>query len=255
MSRLHFLLASLPLAVAACDAKPETAPAPVASVLAPSTAPSASPATARTFLVDPTGTTRIDMPGKDEHIQARTTAAGGSLTIDAAALQNSRGEVRIDLGTLTTSTFDDEKKNAEQTKHARTWLETVVDGVVHEEHRWAVLAVRSVDVAGATSLASVPLTGGLRTVKAVVHGDVLIHGHRVERAVPVVLDFSYGPGAAATAPGAVRIRTEKPMNVVLKEHEVMPRDPVGKLLKWTSELTNRVATDAHVDVDLKASAP
>lgn len=244
-------VAGLLVALAGCESKPERAPAPAASVLAPSTAPAT--AKTRPFVVDPSGTTSVDMPGKGEHIKARTTAARGTLTIEPTALQNSRGEVQIDLTTLTTSTFDDAKKNATQTTHARTWLEVVVDGAVKEENRFATLAIRSIDVTGESDLTKIPLSAGARQVKAVVHGDVLIHGHKVERAVPVLLDFSYADGAPGDAPSALRIRTEKPMNIVLKDHEVMPRDPVGKLLTWTSELTNRVATDANIDVDLKAS--
>ena len=255
MGRSHLLSAArslVLLACFACDSKPDVAPAPAASGLAPSTA--AATATTRAFVVDPASTTTIDMPGKDEHIKARTSAAKGTFTIEPGALQNSRGEVRIDLASLTTNTFEDAKKNADQTTHARTWLEAVVEGAVKEEHRYAVLAVRSLDVAGTSDLSKVPLNAGTRQVKAVVHGDVLVHGHKVERAIPVVLDFAYANGGAAVASNALRIRTEKPLNIVLKEHEVMPRDPVGKVLIWTSELASRVATDANVDVDLKAAA-
>lgn len=239
------------VSIAGCDSKPQQAPAPAATALPPSSAPVT--AKTRSFVIDPTGTSRIDMPGKSEHIKAHTSAARGTLSVEPTALQNSRGEVQIDLSTLSTETFDDPGKNAEQTKHARTWLEVVVDGTVKEENRYATLAIRSVDVIGETDLTKVPVNAGVRQAKAVVHGDVLVHGHKVERSVPVILDFSYADGAPGDAPTALHIRTEKPLALVLKEHEIMPRDPVGKLLKWTQELTSRVNTDANVDVDLNAS--
>lgn len=241
----------------ACEQKPDKGTAPVASTLAPSL-PTDAATQALTFVIDPASTSSIDMPGKDEHIKAKTSAATGSLSVDPSALGNTRGEIKIDLATLTTKTFDDPKRDGEQTTHARTWLEAVVDGKVQEPYRYAVLAVRSVEIVGEAALDKLPLGkvdgADVRHAKAVVHGDLLVHGHKVERAVPVGLDFSYAsPTAPANAPIALRIRTEKPMAITLKDHEVMPRDPVGKLLKWTSELTNRVATEANVDVDLKAT--
>ena len=240
------------LSSAACKSSSDPTPAPSASTLAPSSA--VVTATTLTFVIDPASTTSIDLPGKEEHIVARTTAAKGRLTVDPHALSKSRGEVQIDLASLTTTTFPDAAKNEQQTTHARTWLEAVVNGRPEEANRWAVLAVRSLDVTGDDDLGQRPLEGAVRKVSAVVHGDVLVHGHKVVRAIPVGLEFGYAGAAGEGAPTTLHVVTEKPFTLVLKEHEIMPRDPASKVLQWTAELTHRVATDANVAVDLKATA-
>jgi hypothetical protein len=131
------------------------------------------------FEVDSAGTTTIDMAGPNQHSKADTSSAAGILEVDPSPLGNSRGEVRIDLATLTTHTFDDADKNATQTKHAR----------------------------GAS-------------------GD--------------------------SVPRALEIKTRRPMRLVLKEHDIVPRDPVGAALQWTATLVSKVAETAEASVDLTA---
>lgn len=247
--------------VAACKGGDARNAAPAAKDLAPSSPEPHGPITA--FVVDASGKTTIDMPGLKEDIKADTTAATGSLAVDTANLANSRGEVKIDLSTLATHTFDDAEKNASQTRHARTWLEAVVDGKASEAHRWAVFAVRAVDDLSAMDLSTVARSRDgkdeVRVVTATVHGEVLVHGHKVNRDVPVVLTFRYPPEAAPSSgasPVALRIQTRQPMRLVLKEHEIVPRDPIGTALQWTATLVSKVAQTADVSVDLTAtSAP
>jgi hypothetical protein len=250
------LLAAL-ASVTACSKNADNGSvAPAATALASS---SASPAARVTkFEIDSTGKTTIDMPGLKEHIKADTSGAAGILDVDLSNLGNSRGEVRIDLATLTTHTFDDADKNATQTKHARTWLEAVVDGKVNEANRWAVLALRSIDGLSVSDLSKVtPSRDGndeLRKVTATVHGEVLVHGHKVSRDVPVELQFRYAPGASTDAvPRSLEIKTLQPMRLVLKEHEIVPRDPIGAALQWSAMLVSKVAETADVSVDLTAT--
>lgn len=242
--------------VTGCSKKAESpAEAPAATVLASS--PNAPRAHVLALAIDPNGTTRIDMPGLSEHIKAGTSAAAGSLELDPGDLGNSRGEVRIDLTTLTTHTFDDADKNANQTKHARTWLETVVDGKVNESNRWALLVIRGVHDLSASDLTKVPAArgaaGDVRVVTATVSGEILLHGHKVSREIPVELTFHYPPDAAAEQPLlAMDIKTRAPLRLVLKEHDIVPRDPVGAALQWTATLVSKVAETADVSVDLTA---
>jgi hypothetical protein len=139
----------------------------------------------------------------------------------------------------------------------RGGLEAVVDGKVNDANRWAGLAVRSVDALSASDLSKVtPSRGGndeWRSVTATVHGDVLVHGHRVSRDIPVELRFLYAPGASGdSVPRALEIKTRRPMRLVLKEHDIVPRDPVGAALQWTATLVSKVAETAEASVDLTA---
>jgi hypothetical protein len=230
--------------------------APSASSLAASQADPA--AMSWHFAVDSASKTHVDMPGLSEHIVGDTTAAAGSVDIVPHDLSKSRGLVRADLATFATHTFNVEDKDATQTKHARTWLEAVVDGKTNEDMRWADFAIRSVDGLSANDLAKVAVTkdgtDDVRTVTATVHGDLLIHGHKVQKDDAVEVAFHYPSGAPADAkPTRVTIKSKQPMRVVLKEHDVQPRDPAGKLAAWSTGLISKVAETADVTFEVGAT--
>jgi hypothetical protein len=251
---LASLLAST--VVLGCGKKEEaTALAPSASALVAS-APDPA-AAAWHYVLDPKGTTHVEMPGLNEHIVGDTSAASGTLDVSPHDLAQSRGLVRVDLSTFTTHTFGTEK-DADQTRHARTWLEAVVDGNVNEDMRWAEYAIRSVDGLSATDLAKVAPTkdgdGDVRTVTMTVHGDLRIHGHKVQKDDVVDVSFHTPAGAGADArPARIEVKSKQPIRVVLKEYDVQPRDPGGKALAWTTSLLSKVAETADVSFALGAT--
>jgi hypothetical protein len=209
------------------------------------------------YILDPLSTTHVEMPGLTEHIVGDTSAAAGSLEVTPHDLTQSRGLVRVDLTTFTTHTFGN-AKDADQTRHARTWLEAVVDGKVEEGMRWAEYAIRSVDNPSSSDLAQViPVRDGnddVRTVTLTVHGELLIHGRKVRKDEVVEVAFRYPAGAMADArPARIAIRSKQPMHIVLKEYDVQPRDPGGQLLAWTTGLLSKVAESADVTFSLGAT--
>jgi hypothetical protein len=244
------------LLASGCSKKDDAAQlAPAASALTESKAEPVS--MAWHYVIDPKSTTLVDMPGVKEHIKADTKAAAGTLDVAPKDLTQSRGLVRIDLATFATHTFGN-GDDATQTEHARTWLEVTVGDKTNDENRWADFAIRSVDGASGTDLSKVePTKDGaddVRTVTMTVHGDVLIHGHRVQKDAVVTTDFRYPSGAAADSrPTRIEIKSKEPMHVVLKELDVRPRDPAGQLLDWTTKLISKVAETADVTVDLGAT--
>jgi hypothetical protein len=247
----------LALGVIACGKKPDEAKlAPAASAL---TASRTNPATTTWhYVVDPKSATRVDMPGLKEHIKGRTDGAGGTLDIVPTDLSLSRGIVRVDLATFATDTFGDSDKDATQTKHARTWLEAVVDGKINEDLRWAEFAIRTIDGLSATDVTMVGATKDstedVRTVTMTVHGDLLIHGHKLPKDDVVDVRFHYPAGApAASEPPRIEIKSRQPMRVLLKEHDVAPRDPAGQLLAWTTSLVSKVADTADVTIAMTAT--
>jgi hypothetical protein len=177
--------------------------------------------TAWHFGIDPRGTTQVDMPGLNEHITGSTSAAAGTLDIVASNLAQSRGLVRIDLATFATHTFGDQGKDATQTKHARTWLEAVVDDKVNDQMRWAEFAIRSIDALSASDVRSVAAVRAdaedVRSVDMTVHGELLLHGHKLPKDGEVTVAFRYPAGApAASQPIRVEVRSRRPVRVVLK---------------------------------------
>jgi hypothetical protein len=258
-SAVACLLASVAaVGASACGKKEDATPlAPSSSALVASTAESG--AGTWHYVLDSKGTAHVEMPGLNEHIVGDTSAATGTLDVSPHDLAQSRGLVRVDLSTFTTHTFGNEK-DADQTKHARTWLEAVVDGKTNEDMRWAEYAIRSVDGLSSTDLAKVVPTkdgdGEVRTVSATVHGDLRIHGHKVQKDDVVDVSFRYPPGAAADSrPTRIQVKSKQPIRVVLKEYDVQPRDPGGKALAWTTSLLSKVAETADISFDLGAAAP
>ena len=258
---MHSISAALTCALAvggaSCDKKHDDTPGDHASgALSASTADPAT--TAWHFAIDPAGSTQVDMPGLNEHIQGATSAAAGTLEIVASDLAQSRGLVRVDLSTFTTHTFGDQGKDATQTKHARTWLEVVVDDKMNEPLRWAEFAIRSIDGLSATDVRAIaPVREGaddVRTVAMTVHGELLLHGHKLPKDDAVVLALHFAPGAPpGSVPRRIEIASKAPMRVVLKEYDVSPRDPAGQLLSWTTNLISKVADTADVTVALTAT--
>jgi hypothetical protein len=263
-SPVRAALTCVSLLVVACGKKDDsTGLAPAASALTASTADATS--TAWHYIVDPKSSTHVDMPGVKEDIKGDTTGAAGALDVVARDLAQSRGLVRIDLQSFATHTFGN-GDDAAQTKHALAWLEVTVGDKTSEEMRWADFAIRSIDGLSATDLTTVePVKDAAehdakqdksetRKVAMTVHGDVLVHGHRVQKDALVDVAFRYPSGSPADArPDAVEIHSKEPMHMVLKELDVRPRDPAGQLLDWTTKLISKVAETADVTVDLVAT--
>jgi hypothetical protein len=204
------------------------------------------------YVVDPMSTTHVDMPAAKQHIQGGTTAAMGSFNIVGNDLAQSRGSVMIDLSSFSTSTFGNQD-DAAQTKQARFWLE-----VGREQMRWASLAIRSIDGLSATDVSKLtPTKDGsddVRTVTMTVHGDLLLHGSKVQEDCAVEVRFRYPSGAAADSkPARIEIASKEPMRVVLKPVDVLPRDAQGKAGRWTADLLAKVAPSADVTVSLVAT--
>lgn len=246
------------LTLVACSKSEPPAPAPAASSLAPSKAEPSS--AAKTYVVDPAGRATVDMPAPKEHIKAEATAFAGELQVDPADLTKTRGEVKVDLTSLSTKTFGD-ARDATQTAHARTWLEVAdaekekLPDALKAQHRFATFAIRSLTTA-TPKLADVPATtegaDEVRTVDAVAKGELLLHGHKVEREVPLRVELRGKPGAP---PDAIVVRTASPFTIVLAEHDVKPRDDLGKLAKGAFNLLGtKVAEEAKVTLEVRATA-
>jgi hypothetical protein len=213
------------------------------------------------FVIASDGKTTIEMPAPKEHIKAKTTVSAGNLDVDLMNIANTRGEVRIDLTSLTTFTFGNKDKDEAQTEHARTWLEAVVEGKVKEETRWTVFAIRSIDNVSANDVSKVaPMREGnedIRTVTLTAHGDFLLHGRKSMKDAKLVARFHYAPGAPAEMgpPMSVDIKTAEPLRIVLAEHEVKPRDTFGKVAQGSFHLLGtKVADTADVSLDIRATS-
>lgn len=257
MGRGFYVFLGLLVATGCDKKKDDVALAPSASALEVSkAAPSAK--TVR-FDVQKDGKTSIDMPGVKEHIKADTRVSAGTLDVDLMDLTKSVGEVKVDLTTLDTHTFDDKEKNESQSGHARNWMEVGSDYTkdVIEKYKWATFAIRSIDDASQpdiTKIAPISKDGeDVRTVTLTGHGEILIHGHASKKDIPMEVRFYWPAGAKPeTKPARMVFATKAPLHVTLKEHDVRPRDTSGKLLDWTTSLISKVAETADISFEMTA---
>jgi len=258
------LLISLSLSAVGCDDKNKTSPAPAASSLAPSQSPPS--ANLAKFTIDPESKTTLEMEAPKDTIKATATGGAGTLEIDFKNVKSSRGEVKIHLTTLVTNTFsgDKESDNPKQTAAARVWLEVAdgsegpLDPKVKETNRWAVYAIRSIESSTYSDVTAItPVKEGgddVRTVSLVTKGELLIHGRKAEqKEAEVDVAFHYDAGAKPDQPKSLTIKSKKPFKIALADHDVKPRDNLGKLAKGSYHLLGtKVADNADVALDLRA---
>jgi hypothetical protein len=94
----------------------------------------------------------------------------------------------------------------------------------------------------------------VRTVTATTKGEFLVHGHKVDRDADVEVAFHYAPGSAPDKPKFLTIKSRKPLTAKLEEHDVKPRDGVGKIAKGAFNLLGtKVAETADITLDLRAN--
>ncbi len=184
-----------------------------------------------------------------EKIKGMTDEVRGQVHVVPKNLAASRGEIMVRVSTLKTSTFGEMEKDAAQTEHARNWMEVGLESAAESrmKYEWATLSLTSVDAKPA-SLAEAQEEGGARTVKATVSGDFKLHGITSKKSVPVTVTFK-GP---ADAPSDIVIKTDTPMAVSLKEHDVKPRDKVGSFLNGALDRIGKKIDD-KVQVTFEAT--
>lgn len=162
-----------------------------------------------------------------EKIKGVSDEGEGEVALTPDDLGKTTGTLKIKLSSLRTETFGDKGKDESQTEHARAWMEvgkeTAADA--RAKYEYAVFKLTSVK-AEPKNLAEVKEDNGVRKLTVTVSGDLLLHGVTVKREIPLVATFR-GP---ADKPTEVTFTTEKPFTVSLQEHDIKPRDSVGKFL-------------------------
>jgi polyisoprenoid-binding protein YceI len=187
-----------------------------------------------------------------EKIKGTSDELRGHLDVDPKDLGKTRGEIMVRLSTLKTNTFGNMDKDSAQTEHARNWMEVGAESPADARMKfeWATFTVTSVQ-ATPNSLAEAPDEGGARKLSAKVSGDLNVHGVVSQKTVPVTVTF----GGPPDAPTEFAIRTDDPLPVSMKEHDVKPRDKIGSFLNGALDRIGKKIDDkAQVSVDFMAKA-
>lgn len=236
----------------ACDSK-EEAPKPVR--VAPPTQSTAAVTTEKTLslsvVADGQASFLIDAPL--EKIKGEAGKFRGTLHVNPGNLNETRGQVEVDLRSLQTRTFDDDGKNKTQSEHAQNWLELGEDVPERErkENQWARFKITSLK-ATPTTLVDAQGSGGQRRIEATAEGDLWLHGVSVPKTVKVALLFS----GDATSPSGVTVETLEPLRLSLEEHDVKPRDLAGKFLQGALEkVGDKIVDEVQLTLRFAAATP
>jgi hypothetical protein len=232
-----------------CESKKEeTTTARVAPPAASSAQPASPESLALAVNEEGTATFLIDAPL--EKIKGKADRFRGKMNVKPDRLDETRGQIDVDLSTLATHTFDDEGKNAKQTEHAHNWLElgTDVEEKQRTENQWVRFTIESVTVTP-SKLDDAKEAEGHRRVELSAKGQLWLHGVTSQKTVKLAALFS-GP---ADAPTSVQVTTLEPLRISLKEHDVKPRDVAGKFLKGALEqVGEKIVDEVQVSFDFTA---
>ena len=183
-------------------------------------------------------------------------ASTGDFRIDVTDVTKTTGLISVDItGIELFQTLVKDGKPAEETKselqnkHARTWLQISDDAPPDEVKKNARVDYSIKSIESASTKDVTKMTGAERKVTLHATGDFLLHGRKSVKQADLEATFVFD----GDKPVSVRIKTAKPFNVNLAEHEVQPRETFGKLAqKGLSALSNKVASDALVSLDFTA---
>jgi len=267
MNRAQTTLLALALTLAAphlggCEDKASPGAAPTSSALAP-----AKPKTeaSRAFGVEPTGNkVSFVMDAPIEKIFGEAEGAiAGEVFADLEDITKSTGLLKVDLDKLVlyqqkreneAAAFGERSKSDLQNEHARNWLEIGKD--VSEEtkgkNRFVELKITKVETDGPKSVLG--MQGAERKVVLKVTGDLRLHERTAPKTAKIEATFRF----EGDKPVSVAVKTLEPVGVSLEEHDVRPRDTLGKILQKTQEelstLGKKVSKDAMISLDFTAKA-
>lgn len=260
-----YLVAALLLG--SCKTKEEAAPAPTAPWAAPRPAGSVSEDPARAplltrYRVLPSSTVRARVPGKEAEPSGVFRVVKGALEVDVRELENTRGVVEIDLGSILMR-GDDANAERDYTQRARNWLnlgDARPDAEL-ERLRMARLTVQKVHGLSAPAAhlgqklapdTANPGSGERRRVSLSALVRLELNDRRVTREANLVAEFDYSaPATPGALPTRIRVATTRFVEVPLVEHDVRPRDSRGRLVSSDLELLGKlVGNTARVEAEL-----
>lgn len=205
---------------------------------------------------------RGEIPAPIETTRFQLGGAVGELKVNINNLKKTSGTIKIDLLNIQSYSFADDGKNETQTEHMRNWFEVGPD--VSEEtrkkNRWGVFKIKKITKAVPNSLKAVKgftdEIGTGRSFKITAEGDLTVHGVTSQKTVELAIsiwDVNPDGKRYKKAHRVLLLRTVKPIEVSMKEHDVKPRDTTGKFLaKALSVVGLKISDTVLISLDLRA---
>ena len=202
---------------------------------------------------------RFEIPAPLETTRGQVDTIKGSIVIDFDHPENTTGTIEADMTAVKVSTFSEEEKNKLQGEHMVNWFEAGndVSEAKREQNRWIKFkltkVVSVIPPAFKDSVGVQDEIGKAHAVRIVAQGDLTAHG--VTKPKTVNLDLIIYEVTRKRYPEAkyvMLIRTQKPIEVSLKEHDIKPRDTSGKFLSSALSVVGLKLSDtALVTLDLR----
>jgi hypothetical protein len=268
MTRQSFVFVLSACALVACRRESdEVAPAPTAPWAAPrptssTEAPGKSPEATTPYRVTPGSTVSVELPAREAKPSGVFRVVRGRLEVDARQLDNTRGTVTIDLGSILMKA-DDAALERESTQRARNWLNlgSARPDAEIERLRSARFSIQKITKVSAPSgdLGKVkppdvgaPAGTERRVVTLEAVGQLELNERRTLHTLSLVAELDYaGPATPGALPTQIRVSTTRPFDVVLAEHDIVPRDAQGRLLSADLGLFGRsVGQTARLQAEL-----
>lgn len=188
--------------------------------------------------------------------------ATGELKVDLDDLKKTSGTIKIDLLNIKSYSFADPDKNSKQTEHMLNWFEIGpdVDQKTREKNRWAEFKINKITKAEPSSLKAAKSfsdeigTGYFFNITAT--GELTVHGIKSPKTVELAVSIWNVDPAGKRYTKAKRVmlmRTVKPIEISMKQHDVKPRDTTGQFLsKALSVVGLKIADEVLISFDLRA---
>ena len=191
---------------------------------------------------------RFELPTKRGKVQGKLTKVSGELTVALGALAQSRGQVRVELGSL--SLDSDDADSAAWLARAKTAF-GVADGGA------TPAPVATFDVSALSEVSPEALEparagdGGApsaRRARATAEGNLLLNGFRVLKREPLEAEFGFTSDRAV--PATVVIRSRAPLVISLDTHEIHLREPPAAAAERRRSRPAAAPHDVRVSVEL-----
>lgn len=202
---------------------------------------------------------RFEIPAPLETTRGQIDKIKGSILIDFDHPENTTGTIEADMTAVKVSTFSEEEKNNLQGEHMINWFEAGSDVPANkrQQNKWIKFTITKVvsviPPAFKDSVGVQDEIGKAHAVRIVAQGDLTAHG--ITKPKTVNLDLIIYEITGKRYPEAkyvMLIRTQKPIEVSLKEHDIKPRDTSGKFLSTALSVVGlKLSDSALVTLDLR----
>lgn len=188
--------------------------------------------------------------------------AMGELKVDLDDLTKTSGTIKIDLLNIQSYSFADTGKNSKQTEHMLNWFEIGPDvsETTREKNRWAVFKIKKITHAEPNSLKTAKSfsdeIGTGYFFKITAEGTLTVHGVTSPKTVELAVsiwDVNPQGKRYKKAQRVLLMRTTKPIEISMKEHDVKPRDTTGKFLAKALDVVGlKISDEVLISLDLRA---